>query len=246
MYIEALMVPWLPSWRAVWFGGPLLLSWSASCLWIAARMKRRWGLATGYTRKVFHVLTFTSAGALHVAGGLGLVCLFGVTTTLVIAYALLRGTGHPFYEALAREADAPNRTHYVVVSYFATLIGGLLSNLVVGSFALCGYLVCGLGDAAGEPIGTRWGRHWYRVPSRPGTIAKRSVEGSLGVFLVSALALLAAIAALMGGEHVLRTWDSLLVISATCAAVEAFSPHGWDNATLQVTPSLMAASLLGQ
>jgi phytol kinase len=208
-------------------------------------MKRRWELATGYSRKIFHLLTFVSATALQLGGGLAHVCLFGGMTTLVLAYTLRCGAGHPFYEAIARPADAPYRSYHVVVSYVATLLGGLLSNLVAGPFALCGYLVCGLGDAAGEPVGTRWGRHWYAVPARAGTSARRSLEGSAGVFVVSSLALLVGIAALVGGAQIAGVWHVVLAIAALCTFVEALTPHGWDNVTLQVAPSLLVALLLG-
>ena len=71
---------------------------------------------------------------------------------------MLCGPGNPRYEALAREQDA-YRTYYIVIPFFATMIGGIASNVFFGPIAAIGYLVGGLGDAAGEPVGTRWGRH---------------------------------------------------------------------------------------
>ena len=243
-YVESFIRSCLPSWRLALLGSPALLYWSVACLWIAARMKQRWTLKTGYSRKVFHFLTFLSAGVLQLSSGLAAVCLFGGMTTLVLAYALWRGAGHAFYEALARERDAPYRTHYIVASYAATLIGGLVSNMVAGPFALCGYLVCGFGDAAGEPIGARWGRHWYRVPTRAGTSVQRSLEGSTGVFLVSTIALLVGLGMLFGFAAALHVWPAVVTIAAACTAIEALSPHGWDNATLQISASLLAAALI--
>lgn len=240
-HIETFVRSCLPSWRMVLFGSPVLLYWSACCLWMAARLKRHWTLKTGYSRKIFHLLIFASAGVLQLSSGLAAVCLFGGMTTLVLAYAVWRGAGHAFYEALARERDAPYRTHYIVASYAATLIGGLISNLIAGPFALCGYLVCGLGDAAGEPIGTRWGRHWYRIPTRTGTTVQRSLEGSLGVFVVSALALLFGLSLLFDLTAALHAWPVVVAIALACTAIEALSPHGWDNATLQISASVLAA-----
>lgn len=242
-YLEDFLLACLPSWRLVYVGALPLLLWSAFSLSCAARIKSRWNLPTGYSRKIFHLLTFVSAAVLQLRGGLSLVCLFGAMTTLVLVYALQRGSGHPFYEAIAREEDAPHRTYHVVASYLATLSGGLLSNLAAGPFALYGYLVCGLGDAAGEPIGTRWGKHWYVVPSRAGIRARRSLEGSAGVFVVSCLTLLVAIPFATG--QIARLWPVVLAISAASTLVEALTPHGWDNVTLQLAPSLMAALLLG-
>jgi phytol kinase len=240
MQIDALVSQYVPSWRTLWSAGPPLLALSLASLWLAARLKQRCHLLTGYSRKIFHLATFTSAGVLQFAGGISLVCVFGAMTTLVLGYAIVRGEGHPFYEALARESDAPYRTHYVVVSYLATLLGGLASTLIAGPYAVCGYVVCGLGDAAGEPIGARWGRHWYAVPARH-TTSRRSLEGSAGVFAISALALLGVLAAMTGGERVGDVWPAVLTIALAAALIEAVSPHGWDNAALQIVPSVMAA-----
>jgi phytol kinase len=130
------------------------LGWSYACLNLAAQLKTRFGLRTGYTRKVFHVLIFTSAALVQAIGGFVAVCVFGTMVSAVVALAVLRGPNNPLYEALAREQDGPARTYYIVIPHFATMIGGLASNIFFGPLALVGYLVGGLGDAAGEPVGT--------------------------------------------------------------------------------------------
>lgn len=243
--LDRLITEWVPTWRAVVCGGPLFLAWSVICLEMAACSKRRWDLATGYSRKLFHISTFATACVAQAIGGLPFVCLFGAMSTLVVAHAVLRGPGHRLYEALAREGDAPYRTHYVVVSYLATLVGGVASNLVAGRLALLGYLVCGLGDAAGEPVGTRWGRHWYAVPTRAGSAARRSLEGSAAVFGMSLVALMVGAGLLFGVGRVVGLLPPLMAIAALSTLVEAVSPHGWDNATLQIAPPLLAMLLLG-
>jgi phytol kinase len=111
--------------------------------------------------------------------------LFGGATTLVLSYALVRGAGDPLYEALAREKDVPYRTWYIVVPYLATLAGGLAANALAGATAVIGYLVCGIGDAVGEPIGTRFGRHTYRVLAPGRVVSYRSLEGSCAVAVCS-------------------------------------------------------------
>ncbi len=226
--------------------GAGFLVWSTAALRSAAWLKRATGGRTGYSRKLFHLLTFSAAGAAHLGGGLPYVCALGLATTLVLAYAIARGSGHPFYEALAREADAPHRTYYIVTAYLATLAGGVLSNLLAGRLAFLGYLVCGLGDAAGEPVGARWGRHWYPVPGPRGRSARRSVEGSAGVFVVSVVALLGGIAALSTVHHAIQLTPRLLVVALLCTVAEALSPHGWDNATMQLAPSLLALLWLAE
>ena len=134
-------------------GALLALLWSYSCLSFAGYLKARMRVRTGYTRKIFHALIFISAVVVQASGGFVAVCVFGMMVSIVVGLAVLRGPNDRLYEALAREQDGPSRTYYIVVPYFATLIGGLASNMFFGPLATVGYLVGGLGDAAGEPVG---------------------------------------------------------------------------------------------
>jgi phytol kinase len=233
-----------PSLKALLLGGPSGLLWAAGCLMLAGHLKirRRW--LTGYTRKLFHFLIFGSVIAVHMIWKTPGVCLFGVTSTVVIVYALVRGPGHFMYEAMAREKDEPRRTHYIVVAYFATLFGGLLSSIFFPDGAVLGYLVCGLGDAIAEPVGTRFGKHRYRALAIGGVHAVRSLEGSGSLFLVSMLSLILFMA--FSPLFALTTDSALtaILIAGVSTAVEAVSPHGWDNTTLQLVPAWLGAALL--
>ena len=229
----------IPSAALLMAGGPAGLAWAYACLAFAGWLKRAKSLRTGYTRKVFHFLIFTSVVAIHSAWGTPAVCLFGGMATMVIIYAILRGDGHPLYEAMAREKDAPHRTHFIVAPYFATLIGGLASNILFGRAAVVGYLVAGLGDAIGEPVGTRFGRHTYAVPSLRGAPSTRSWEGSAAVFLASWLALAVALRISPALHSHPFAPLTLMALAAVSAVVEAVSPHGWDNATMQIVPTFL-------
>jgi phytol kinase len=238
---------YLPTLRVILVCGPVGLLWSYCCLSFAGYLKCVRGLSTGYTRKIFHVLIFLSAVAVQTFWGFAAVCLFGAMVSLVIAYALFCGVGNKFYEALAREEDGPHRTYYIVLPYFATLIGGVVNNILFGPLAIIGYLVGGLGDAAGEPVGTRWGRHRYVIPAfgkAPATT--RSYEGSLGVLIVSLAALFIAIAITPAIHLNARSAITLPAIAMACTVVEAISPHGWDNTPMQIVPALLAAALLSR
>jgi phytol kinase len=233
-----------PSWRALALGGPPGLVWAFACLYAAGRLKRDRGWKTGYTRKVFHFLIFGTVAACQALWGTPGVCLFGAMCTLAIACAVWRGPGHLLYEALAREKDAPRRTYYVVVPYLATLLGGVASNVLFGPVALVGYLVTGLADAAAEPVGTRFGRHPYRVFAVSAVPATRTLEGSAAVFVMSLAAVALAIA--LSATLVLtpRALAVMPLLALAATLVEAVSPHGWDNATLQIVPSALAARWL--
>ncbi len=225
--------------------GAIFLLWAAGSLTFAGYTKQRQKFPTGYSRKIFHFLIFGAASAVQWHWGFPGVCLFGVLTSLVIFYGLLRGDGHPWYEALAREKDAPYRTRYIIIPYLATLVGGLGSNIFFGKFALIGFLVTGIGDAIAEPVGVRFGKHAYRVPVFGNLESIRTVEGSLAVFLGS-------LGSLLLGMMMLGVWYgaplqiSLTVgLSLVCAVLEAATPHGWDNTTLQIIPTLLVWELWG-
>jgi phytol kinase len=57
-----------------------------------------------------------------------------------------------------------------------TAAGGMISNILFGKLAVVGYVVTGWGDAVGEPVGTRWGNHRYRVPTLTGIKCHRSLD----------------------------------------------------------------------
>jgi len=233
-----------PPWKTIFIGGPAGFVWALGCLAFAGVMKSRKGLLTGYTRKIFHFLIFFSVALIQWLWGTPIVCLFGGMTTCVVFLAVFLGPGNLLYEAMAREKDEPRRTHYIIVPYFATLIGGLAGNILFGPVAIVGYLVTGLGDAVGEPFGTRFGRHEYKVPSLTSVKAVRSWEGSGAVLAMCTVAVVIGVAL---APELGFTRQSILMIpllGLVCAAAEAVSPHGWDNLTMQVVPTCLATLIL--
>lgn len=229
--------------RALLLWAPLGLLWSYGCLSFAGHLKVSARLKTGYTRKIFHVLIFLSAATVQAVGGFAAVCLFGTMVTLVVGYALLCGPGSRLYEAIGREQDGPYRSYFVVIPYFATLIGGLASNVFFGPLAVVGYLVGGLGDAAGEPVGTRWGRRHYAIGR---AMNAKTLEGSLAVLAVSLVALFISVAITPELHFDLQSVIALPVIAIICALVEALSPRGWDNVPMQIVPTMLVALLLSR
>lgn len=228
---------------ALW--GPPSFLWALGALYLAGQVKRRLGVATGHTRKLFHFAIFFTVVALQWGVGVRAVCLFGAITTVVIAFALWRGSGNVLYEAMAREKDAPHRTLYIVTPYFATLIGGICSTAFFGPAAIVGFLVTGAGDAVGEPVGVRFGRHPYRVPAMAGVSAIRTVEGSIAVLVVSTAAAATAFWLTPELRWTFSTAWIVIGIGAAATVAEAVSPHGWDNATLQIIPAGLAYLAVG-
>jgi phytol kinase len=118
----------------------------------------------------------------------------------------------------------------------ATAAGGIISNIFFPGTAYIGYFVGGWGDAIGEPVGTKWGRHKYTVPTLFGVRATRSIEGSTAVMLLST-----AIATFCLLQISAFGFATCLLYGAICglaaAIVEAASSHGLDNLTIQVCAS---------
>jgi phytol kinase len=209
---------------------------------LAGWLRTARGVRAPFTRKVFHFCIFTIAVLVHLAFGTPGVAVYGTIVALAVVYATMRGDGFPFYEAMARPSDAPRRTLFILVPLITTALGGALGNVVFGDFAMVGYLVAGWGDAVGEPVGTRWGRHRYRVPSLAGVPSTRSLEGSAAVLLLGTLA---AASVLLAWGHDVGT---ALTVGAACgvagALTEAVSTHGLDNFTVQMMATAVAYWLL--
>jgi phytol kinase len=238
----AWLAPFLPSRRIIAAGVPLAVVYAAGAAALVGWLRARAEVRAPYTRKVFHFLIISAAGVVQLLWGLPGVVVFGSVTTLLVLYALHRGEGFPFYEALARPSDAPHRTLFIVVPLLTTVLGGVLANLLFPAFAPVGYLVTGWGDAVGEPVGTRWGRHRYRVPSLAGVQVTRSLEGSSAVLVVGTAA--AAVALLGTGLGAGIALAVGLACGVAGAAVEAISSHGIDNLTVQLAAAGVAWVLL--
>ena len=206
---------------------------------LATRLRRR-GVPAPYTRKVFHFAIFSFAAVMHLWRGPAGVVTFGGVVAALVLYATIR-RNRLFY-ALARPSDAPRERLFVLAPLLSTAAGGLLANAVFGPFAIVGYLVAGWGDALAEPVGTRWGRHRYRVHSMFGVAATRSLEGSAAVLVAGAMAGFIGLVVL-GVPHL----AAIVVaggVGLTGAVVEALSTHGVDNLTVQVAASGVAAYIV--
>jgi phytol kinase len=200
------------------------------------------GVRAPYTRKLFHFIILSAAMVVQLRWGLPGTIVYGSVVAVAVLLAVARGAGNPFYEALARDTDAPHRTLFILIPLATTALGGMAANAFFPTWAHVGYMVVGWGDAVGEPVGTARGRHRYRVPSLAGVQATRSLEGSAAVFVASVTA--AAIALLVSGTSPPAVVAVSLAIGAGSTVVEAASNHGIDNFTIQLAASAIAAVLL--
>lgn len=222
---------------------PIGLTVAVAAGWFAGWLRTVRGVAAPYTRKVFHFTIFTAAAAIHLWKGPSGVVVFGAVVTSVVIAVVVRGEGHALYEALARPTDAPHRSFFVLVPLATTALGGVLANVLSPGYGYVGYLVAGWGDALGEPVGTRWGRHRYRVPTLAGVSASRSLEGSTAVLLGGFAAAVTGL--LIAGVAPGPAARAAALAAAAGALVEAGSSHGIDNLTVQAAAALVARLALG-
>ncbi len=232
----------IPSFRTVVLLTPGLTLYAAFIGWVIGWMRTEKKVSIPFTRKIFHFLIFTMAAGLQPAFGLSSVILFGFVSGLTILYAVLRGAGFPFYEAIARTTDAPHSTFFVTVPFLSTAVGGVAANVISIHYAPIGYLITGWGDAVAEPVGLKWGRHRYKVPALDGIQVTRSIEGSLSILIVGGL--VTYFWCLMTGMDPGSALKMALVCASVGTVVEGVSNHGLDNFTIQAAVTAAAVWLV--
>ena len=222
---------------------PASLTFIVGINYFAGWLKLKKGWKTNYTRKITHISNFTFLMALTFFGGYTASLIFGL---LIIPYGIIiiiAGDGNIFYEAVAREQDHPYRAFYLIMPSVATIIAVLLNRTLFGDYANLGYLVAGWGDAVGEPIGVRFGRHRYKVPTLTGILCTRSIEGSAAVFTMGSFAAAFSMVVLLGVSPPLAIAAGIAA-GLGAALVEAASFHGIDNFTIQVAAVSLAYFIL--
>ena len=195
-------------------------------------IRNRFKWHTGYTRKCFHFAIFTAAAVIQLIWSLPGVMLFGILVSVFVVWACIRGDRSRFYQAIARPKDAPRQTLFIVLPLISTALGGFLSAALFHEYAVYGYLVTGWGDAAAEPVGTRWGKHTYRVPSLGGIRAVRSLEGSVSVLLTGFAA--CCLPGIFLSLNVHKVLFTAIICAAAGTLIESVSNHGLDNLTIQI------------
>ncbi len=219
---------------------PLNIVFIVGVNYFAGWLKREKGWKTNYTRKITHVSNFSYLMVLTFYGGYTATLIFALLMMLYGVLIIAAGRGNIFYDAVARESDEPFGAFYVIMPTVATMIAVLMNRAVFGAFANLGYLVSGWGDAAGEPIGVRFGKHKYKVPTLTGIACTRSYEGSAAVFVMSWFAAGLSLVTLLD-----EPWHVALLAGLAAAVggtiIEAVSPHGFDNFTIQVASVACAA-----
>ena len=211
----------------------LFIFWGFLCSYISVFFKIHKNLKTGYTRKIYHFLVFTSAAAINFIWGFSGVCLFGVVISAFIFFAVYQKESSNLYKSLAREKDAPYKTLYILIPYFSTLMGGLTINLFFPEYVTLGYLICGIADASGEVVGTKFGKHSFTVKTIGKHMPEKSIEGSVSVIVLTFIIYM-LFAYSKFETFTLEMLFLLFICSLIITFIEIYTTKGFDNFTIQV------------
>lgn len=221
---------------------PLMLFIVFMVLKIDLFFQKEYDWKVAYTRKFFHFSIFGLAGLLQYLWGISAVFILGWSVSVWMIYLLLKESSTAFYSLLARPNDMPHPSRYIVYPYIATFLGGVVNNIFFPSLgAIAGYLVAGFGDAVGEPVGSKFGRHKYPVFNWGSSVKSyRSIEGSMAVMTVSMIAFICTLYAFGYPLDLFK----ITIAALLAAIVEGISPHGWDNFTSQITGAILMSYFL--
>jgi phytol kinase len=221
-------IDWL---RVVGFVALVVAVWE-----LAGRLKLIGWCRAGDARKLNHVTALAGGAVIfgwlpepvgRASGYTGMAVAFGFL--LVMCASRNRPVFRTMFAGYARESDAPHEAFHVWFSWLVSIAGLVAIDRAFGDLTITrtAGLVLGLADGVAEPVGVRWGRHRYRVPSLTGPVEYRSVEGSAAVFVATFLVILATRLPTSAGLA--------LLIATTVTVAEAASPHGLDNLTIPLT-----------
>lgn len=216
----------------------LFLVFAGVIVGLSVFFKERFGFTPTLTRKIFHILTFTAAAYILQFLGKTSLFIFGTIMVLVILPAVFRGRTSRFYQALVRKTTPDNGHVSILLPLAATALGGTFSLLLFGQLAIIGLLISGWADGMAEIVGSKWGKIRYNFLKKGESAASRSLEGSLAFLITAFIAIMVAFRLLQMPltENILLA----LPIVLCSTLIEALSPGGTDNFTVQVGASGLA------
>ncbi len=227
----------------------------AICCYVTGWLVQNKGVRVNYTRKINHfalmLIPFALApwlpyepNWLTVTGSL----LVFVVTIIFLVEPIRRRVSllDTAFAAVDRPEDRPHTilwillqavsAYIVVVALFFVLAWLDSSRLIVIPL-----IVNGIGDGLAEPIGVRFGRHRYRVPSlAAGRTYYRSMEGSACVF-VTAVATIICLSPTLSLPVFLGL---ILLVPPVMTLTEACSPHSMDAPFMYASGGICIASVL--
>lgn len=223
--------------------------------WLTGLLVLNLGVKVNYTRKINHFALMLCPFLLapvfpyqpSLSTFLTTVVVFTLATSIMCHPIRQRfSMVNTAFAAVDRPEDRPYTLFWIISQAIVSAI--ILTNMFLvfqklGIAALISIplVVTGVGDGLAEPVGIRFGKHTYRVPSlAKDRIYLRSIEGSACVFIVAILTV-----ACVYPIVTFNQWLTLLVLVPTImTAAEAFAPHTWDAPFLYLAAGLTIAGVM--
>ncbi len=217
---------------------------------LAGTIVKRYNIKVNYTRKLMHFLVIFTPFALSphfsyeknifttiVSSLIAIVILILFSQRIREKSSLLE----IMFSCFDRPEDRPNTlkwfvTQYVVASIVLIPISYYCKHVNKESLILIPILINGIGDGLAEPVGIAFGKHAYKTKAIFSSKEyKRTIEGSLVVFLSSFIVLLFF-------RHHLTSLQLIIccmLIPIVVTMVEAKAPHTWDAPFIFLSSGLL-------
>jgi phytol kinase len=211
-------------------------------LFVIALMRARVSLRLQpkISRKIYHICIFTAAWFIQTFFGFYALTVFATVVLLMAFDMLIIKKDRSLIRSMSTTYLLPLKKttkQHILAPFIMTALGGLLTNIFFPLYAPVGYLVVGWGDAAGSIIGQKFGKYPISLKLFGKFKIKKTIEGSLGVYVFSALAMIVGLPFL----HVPFLYAILAAIffSLVITIVEIISPLHSDNLTIQLVVAFM-------
>lgn len=225
-------------------GYGILFSYFVVCVLAALFIRRYVAIPTEVFRKTLHMIMLCSVFVWVYAFSTWWISLIGTVVFVLMVYPILSVAERkmPSYSALLTERKPGELKKSLIVVY---LMLGILISVCWGwlgekYLVTASVLAWGLGDAAAVLVGKRFGKHHIEGKLVEG---KKSVEGTVAMFLVSFVSVLTVL--LIHGRMM---WQGCVltaaITAAVCALVELYTRGGMDTITCPLAASVILISLV--
>jgi dolichol kinase len=220
-----------------------LLCYFAVCASAALTLRRFVKLPTEVFRKTLHLILLGSVFILTYAYETWWVSAAAALTFIALVFPVLTLAERiPGYAALLteRKPGEIKRSLVLVFSMFAVLLGVCWGWLGEKYLVIASVFAWGLGDAAAALVGKRFGQHYIEGKLVEG---RKSLEGTLAMFVVSFISVLAVLLA-KGDLPWYGCVPIALVTAVACAVVELYTRGGMDTLTCPFTAAALLIPLV--
>ena len=195
---------------------PLILFYLTVLVLAAEGLNRLTDTHGEFTRKIVHI---GSGNVVLLAWWLQIPTTIGIGAAIVAGIIALLSYSVPILPSLNSVGRKSLGTFFYAVS-FGVLFACFWTKYP--EFTVMGILIMAWGDGLAAVVGQRFGQHPYEIFG-----GKKSLEGSLTMFLVSFLMAGLILSSTQGNP--LSSWGIALVVAMVATGLESFSWLGIDN-----------------